>query len=117
MSWRLNPPPSTVAPAQLLDRGDLVLRQQIRADVVEAELCRNGARRSFAVAGEHHNLLDALTAKQIERVPDELARPVGHGDDADRLGVARDDDGGAADRAHVADAVVNRRRAQLPLLE
>ena len=55
-------------PPQLVDRRHLVFGQQLGPHLVHAELAGNRLRGGLAVAGQHHDRLDALTPQQLERV-------------------------------------------------
>ena len=103
--------------SQTLHRCDLVLGQQLGVELVDADRRGDRLRRSLAVTGQHHDGLDALTAQLGDRVASCRARPIGHGDDADRRAFGRDEDRRPALRAHLVETIVNERRTQAALLE
>ncbi len=96
---------------------DFVLGKQLGVKLVHADGRGDRLRRSMAVAGQHHDGLDALTAQLGDRVASGLARPIGHGDDADRRALGRDEDRRPALRAHLVETIVNARRTQAAFLE
>ena len=94
---------------QLLNRRDLVLRQQLRADLVDAELGSHRLGGPGAVAGQHDDPRDALTTGADRRRLLPLSRARSASDDANRPFVARHDHGGLSGRIDRQRPIVNRR--------
>ena len=74
----------SVAGAQLLNRCELLLGEQRRAIVGDARRSRRAPRREVVVAGQQHDVLDAVPTQHLHRVGGPFADFVAHPDDADR---------------------------------
>src|SRR5699024_5805198 len=81
---------------ELGDDGELVLGQQLGADLVHPDLASHGLRDAAVVPGEHDDLLHTVGVQSGDHLLRIGAELVGNRDHTDHSAVESDDHGGAA---------------------
>src|SRR5699024_10822894 len=88
---------------ELLDDGELVLGQQLGADLVHPDLGGDRLGDPPVVTGEHDDLLHAVRVEPGDHLLRIGADPVGDGDHADHAAVESDDHRGASESGEPVD--------------
>ena len=102
---------------QFVDGRDLVVRQQLRERLVDADLARERIGARLVVAGEHHDSPHALMPEQLDGVARRVARAIGERDDAERTSLAGDEHGRAARGRERIELRMNRGVAETALFD